>query len=73
MASIGWPLPAGMTESMLEALLFPPLPAPQVKRPEPDWAMAYREMGHMTDQIAVVAGYVSWVFNFFKRWIMGVV
>ena len=45
MASIGWPLPGGMTESMLEALLFPPLPASQVKRPEPDWAMVHREMG----------------------------
>ncbi len=30
---------------MLETLLFTPLPASQVKRPEPDWAMVHREMG----------------------------
>ena len=44
-AGIIWPLPDGMTESTLEALLFPPHPSPRMKRPEPDWAIIHRELG----------------------------
>jgi transposase len=41
---VSWPLPAGMTESALEALLFPPLPSSRVTRPEPDWPAIHREL-----------------------------
>ena len=42
---IGWPLPEGMTESALEARLFPPLPPSTVARPEPAWPDIHRELG----------------------------
>jgi transposase len=45
LAGIGWPLPEGMTELALEAVLFPMPAASKVKRPEPDWAAVHREMG----------------------------
>ncbi len=45
LASLSWPLPAGMTESDLEALLFPPAPAAKARRPEPNWAAIHREAG----------------------------
>ncbi len=45
LAGLGWPLPAEMDPERLEALLFPPLPASSVKRPEPDWAQVHRELG----------------------------
>jgi transposase len=45
LARLGWPLPEGMTERALEAALFPVQPASKVKRPEPDWGEAHREMG----------------------------
>ena len=45
LAAISWPLPPGMTEGALEALLFPARPAATVQRPEPDWPAVHREMG----------------------------
>lgn len=44
-AGLGWPLPPDMTEPVLEARLFPPLPPSKVARPEPDWATVHRELG----------------------------
>jgi transposase len=35
-ASLGWPLPDGMSEAALEELLYPPSPAASTPRPEPD-------------------------------------
>jgi transposase len=43
-AGLRWPLPDGLTESALEAQLFPPPPPPSVQRPLPDWAGVYEEM-----------------------------
>jgi len=44
-ASLGWPLPEGLDDDRLEALLFPPpsqLPVEQ--RRVPDWAWVHREL-----------------------------
>ncbi len=44
-AGVGWPLPDGLGDEQLEALLFPPpsqLPVEQ--RPVPDWAWVHREL-----------------------------
>ena len=45
LAGLGWPLAEGMTESVLDTLLFPVPDASTVKRPEPDWAVVHRELG----------------------------
>jgi transposase len=44
-AGLGWPLPDGLDDGQLEALLFPPPPdvAPE-RRPLPDWAVVHREL-----------------------------
>jgi transposase len=43
-AGLSWPLPEGMDETGLERALFPPLPAPSVPRPSPDFAWVHREL-----------------------------
>lgn len=43
-ANLSWPLPADLSASSLEALLFPPTPASSVKRPEPDWGHIQNEL-----------------------------
>jgi len=43
-AGLGWPLPDDLSESDLEARLFPPAPSSAVRRPLPDWAEIYAEM-----------------------------
>jgi len=44
-AGLSWPLPAALSESELEAQLFPPAPkVPLSERPEPDWAALHTEM-----------------------------
>jgi transposase len=45
LASLSWPLPAGMTESELEARLFPPASVAKARRTEPNWAAIHREAG----------------------------
>ena len=44
-AGLGWPLPEGLDDIQLEALLFPP-PSSVVaeQRPMPDWAAVHREL-----------------------------
>lgn len=42
---IAWPLPEDLTESALEAALFPEPAASGVKRPDADWGRVHREMG----------------------------
>lgn len=44
-ADLGWPLPADLTERVLEAVLFPPTVASRIRRPEPDWAAIHRQVG----------------------------
>ena len=44
-AGLGWPLPDDLTESALEALLFPPHPPPGThQRPLPDWKCIHAEL-----------------------------
>ena len=52
---LGWPLPAEMTDAVLEARLFTAVGTKQGhrRRPEPDWATVHRELKrkHVTLQI----------------------
>jgi len=44
-ASLTWPLPDGLGDEQLEALLYPPPPdVPLDQRPVPEWAQVHREM-----------------------------
>lgn len=44
-AGVSWPLPEGLTESALEALLFPPSPpVGRHARPGPDWPHVHKEL-----------------------------
>lgn len=49
-AGIGYPLPAGLAETALQARLFPPVLPRSVERTEPDWPTIHRELGrkHVT-------------------------
>ena len=43
--TLSWPLPEGLDDSQLEALLYPPPPALAMEqRPVPDWAVVHREL-----------------------------
>lgn len=44
LAGLSYPLPAGITEVGVEALLYPPTAPSQIQRPEPDWASVQREL-----------------------------
>ena len=50
-AGVSWPLPDGLDDDALDALLFPPA-APGAERPVPDWAAVHKELRsrrhHMT-------------------------
>src|SRR4051812_47053705 len=44
-AGLTWPLPEGLSDAGLEALLFPPPSGAAVEnRPQPDWAWVHREL-----------------------------
>jgi transposase len=43
-AGLSWPLPEGLTDSALEALLFPPAPPQDAERPLPDWSHIHSEL-----------------------------
>ena len=44
-AGLSWPLPEGLDDSQLDALLYPPPPAVATdQRPVPDWAEVHREL-----------------------------
>ena len=44
-AGLGWPLPDDLTESALDALLYPPHPPPGIyPRPLPDWKYIHGEL-----------------------------
>jgi hypothetical protein len=44
-AGLNWPLPEGLDDHQLEALLYPPPPAvASEQRPVPDWAVVHREL-----------------------------
>ena len=45
LAGLTWPLPADMTDAMLEALLFHPPGGPnRLVEAQPDWAVVHREL-----------------------------
>ncbi|MBL0352584.1 MAG: IS21 family transposase [Dechloromonas sp.] len=44
LAGLSYPLPAGVSESGIEALLYPPSAPSATRRPEPDWAGVQREL-----------------------------
>jgi len=44
---LSWPLPEGLSDSALEALLYPPIPHPSIQpRAVPDWSHIHRELRH---------------------------
>ena len=44
-AGLSWPLPEGMNDEELEALLFPPQPSSGKRHiPQPDWAKVHKEL-----------------------------
>lgn len=43
-AGLGWPLPAGMSEQAVEALLFPPAQPAPAARPLPPWPHVHAEL-----------------------------
>jgi len=45
-AGLSWPLPDGMNDTQLEALLYPPPVPSSFQRPMPDWAHIHQEMKH---------------------------
>ena len=49
-AGLSWPLPVGLDDDALEARLFPPVSAPSVPRPVPDWSRLHVELrrAHVT-------------------------
>ena len=44
-ANLGWPLPEGLSDDGLEALLFPPSVPNDTDRPVPDWTHVRSELG----------------------------
>ena len=44
-AGLGWPLPAELSESELEARLFPPSPSAKQARPLPEWKEVQDDLG----------------------------
>ena len=43
-AGFSWPLPEGLDDAALEAVLFPAPPPSRVPRPEPNWEQVHREL-----------------------------
>jgi transposase len=43
-AGVGWPLPGGLDDAGLEALLYPPAAPSRAARPAPDWAYVHAEL-----------------------------
>jgi transposase len=74
-----WPLPDGLDDEQLEALLYPPLPdMPLDRRPVPDWAQVHREMRRPDVTLALLweeyraaapdgFGY-SWFCDLYREW-----
>jgi transposase len=81
-AGLGWPLPEGLADTQLEALLFPPpSPAATEQRPMPDWAVVHRELRRPNVTLALLweeyragsggqdgFGY-SWFCELYREWV----
>ena len=78
-AGLGWPLPEGLDDERLEALLFPPMSQVPVElRPLPDWAWVHRELRRPSVTLALLweeyraaatdgFGY-SWFCDLYREW-----
>jgi len=78
-AGVGWPLPGGLGDEQLEALLFPlPSQLPAEQRPVPDWAWVHRELRRPNVTLALLweeyraaapdgFGY-SWFCDLYREW-----
>ena len=78
-AGLSWPLPDGLDDERLEALLFPPVPdVPVDRRPVPDWAEVHRELRRANVTLALLweeyraaapdgFGY-SWFCDLYREW-----
>jgi transposase len=43
-AGLGWPLPDNLSDEAIERLVYPPPPATNDQRPQPEWATVHREL-----------------------------
>jgi transposase len=78
-AGLSWPLPDGLDDARLEALLFPPPPdVPSDQRPMPDWAAVHRDLRRPNVTLALLweeyraattdgFGY-SWFCDLYREW-----
>jgi transposase len=81
-AGLGWPLPDGLDDAQLEALLYPPASqvAPE-RRPVPDWSAVHRELRRPNVTLSLLweeyrggagaqdgFGY-SWFCELYKEWV----
>ena len=81
-SGLGWPLPDGLDDAQLEALLYPPPSqvAPE-RRPVPDWSAVHRELRRPNVTLALLweeyrggagaqdgFGY-SWFCELYKEWV----
>src|SRR5882757_3499899 len=78
-AGLTWPLPDGLDDAQLEALLFPPLPdVPSDQRPMPDWSAVHRDLRRPNVTLALLweeyraattdgFGY-SWFCDLYREW-----
>ena len=81
-AELDWPLPEGLDDGQLEALLYPPPPAVATEqRPVPDWAVVHRELRRPNMTLALLweeyragsggqdgFGY-SWFCDLYREWV----
>ena len=81
-AGLGWPLPDGLDDAQLEALLYPPPPdVASERRPVPDWAAVHRELRRPNMTLALLweeyragpgaqdgFGY-SWFCDLYREWV----
>jgi len=81
-AGLAWPLPDGLDDAQLEALLYPPPPAVTAEqRPAPDWAVVHRELRRPNMTLSLLweeyrdgtgaqdgFGY-SWFCDLYREWV----
>jgi transposase len=82
LAGLRWPLPEGLDDAALEALLYPPPPeVAREQRPVPDWAAVHRELRRPNVTLALLweeyragpggqdgFGY-SWFCELYRAWV----
>src|ERR1700722_867560 len=81
-AGLTWPLPDGLDDAQLEALLYPPPPAVATEqRPVPDWAVVHRALRRPNVTLSLLweeyrggtgaqdgFGY-SWFCDLYREWV----